>query len=38
VQIVDDPQVAKALEVLPRAKELSVAAMRGRNPERKTFE
>jgi carboxyl-terminal processing protease len=38
VQIVDDPQVAKAIEVLPRAKELSVAAMRGRNPERKTFE
>ncbi|HEX8635425.1 MAG TPA: S41 family peptidase [Pyrinomonadaceae bacterium] len=38
VQIVDDPQVAKAIEVLPRAKELSVAAMRGRNPERKAFE
>ncbi|HEV2881165.1 MAG TPA: S41 family peptidase [Pyrinomonadaceae bacterium] len=38
VQIVDDPQVAKAIEVLPRAKELSLAAMRGRNPERKTFE
>ncbi|HEX8128064.1 MAG TPA: S41 family peptidase [Pyrinomonadaceae bacterium] len=38
VQIVDDPQVAKAIEVLPRARELSIAAMRGRNPERKTFE
>jgi len=38
VQVTDDPQVAKAVEVLPRAKELSVAAMRGRNPERKTFE
>ncbi|MDQ1559956.1 MAG: carboxyl-terminal processing protease [Pyrinomonadaceae bacterium] len=38
VQVADDPQVAKAVEVLPRAKELSVAAMRGRNPERKTFE
>lgn len=38
VQVADDPQVAKAIEVLPRAKELSVAAMRGRNPERKTFE
>ena len=38
VQVADDPQVAKAIEVLPRAKELSIAAMRGRNPERKTFE
>ncbi|HEX8456700.1 MAG TPA: S41 family peptidase [Pyrinomonadaceae bacterium] len=38
VQVADDPQVAKAIEVLPRARELSIAAMRGRNPERKTFE
>jgi len=38
VQIVDDPQIAKSIEVLPRARELSIAAMRGRNPERKTFE
>jgi carboxyl-terminal processing protease len=38
VQVSDDPQVAKAIEVLPRARELSIAAMRGRNPERKTFE
>ncbi|HEV2799044.1 MAG TPA: S41 family peptidase [Pyrinomonadaceae bacterium] len=38
VQVADDPQVAKAIEVLPRARELSIAAMRGRNPERKTFD
>ncbi|HEY9402735.1 MAG TPA: S41 family peptidase [Pyrinomonadaceae bacterium] len=38
VQVADDPQIAKAIEVLPRARELSIAAMRGRNPERKTFE
>ena len=33
----DDPQVAKAIEVLPRAKELALAAQRGR-PQSKTFE
>ena len=38
VLISDDPQVAKAIDVLPRARDLSTAAMRGRNPERKTFE
>ena len=38
VQVADDPQVAKAIEVLPRARELALAASRGRNPERKTFE
>lgn len=38
VQVTDDPQVAKAIEVLPRARELALAASRGRNPERKTFE
>ncbi|HYE65252.1 MAG TPA: S41 family peptidase [Pyrinomonadaceae bacterium] len=30
VLINDDPQVAKAIEVLPRARELAMAAMRGR--------
>jgi len=34
----DDPQVAKAIEVLPRAKELALAAQRGRNPQSKTFD
>jgi carboxyl-terminal processing protease len=38
VLVTDDPQVAKAIDVLPRARDLSTAAMRGRNPERKTFE
>ncbi len=38
VQIADDPQVARSIEVLPRARELALAASRGRNPERKTFE
>jgi carboxyl-terminal processing protease len=38
VLISDDPQVARAIDVLPRARDLSTAAMRGRNPERKTFE
>ncbi len=28
----DDPQVAKGIEVLPRARELAMAALRGRNP------
>jgi hypothetical protein len=34
----DDPQVAKAIEMLPRAKELALAAQRGRNPQSKTFD
>jgi len=34
----DDPQVTKAVEVLPRARELAAAAQRGRNPQSKTFE
>ncbi len=28
----DDPQVAKGIEVLPRARELAMSALRGRNP------
>ncbi|MFN2454228.1 MAG: S41 family peptidase [Pyrinomonadaceae bacterium] len=30
--MVDDPQVAKGIELLPRARELAMAAMRGHNP------
>jgi hypothetical protein len=38
VFIADDPQVTKAVEVLPQARELAAAAQRGRNPQSKTFE
>jgi carboxyl-terminal processing protease len=38
VLIFDDPQVAKGIDVLPRARELSSAALRGRNPATKSFE
>ena len=38
VLVNDDPQVAKAIEVLPRARELAAAAMRGRNPLQKSYE
>ncbi|MGH9903653.1 MAG: hypothetical protein ACRD68_17740, partial [Pyrinomonadaceae bacterium] len=38
VLVNDDPQVAKAIEVLPRARELAAAAMRGRNPQQKSYE
>jgi carboxyl-terminal processing protease len=38
VNNLDDPQIAKAIEVLPRARELAVNAMRGRNPPQKSFE
>jgi carboxyl-terminal processing protease len=34
----DDPQVAKAVEDLPRARELAAAARAGRNPAQKSFE
>jgi hypothetical protein len=34
----DDPQVGKAIESLPRARDLAATAMRGRNPATKTFE
>ncbi len=30
--VTDDPQVAKGIELLPRARELAMAAMRGHNP------
>lgn len=38
VRIVDDPQTAKAVEVLPRARDLAMAAARGRNPQSRSFE
>ena len=34
----DDPQVLKAIDSLPRARDLATAAMRGRNPQTKSFE
>ncbi|MDQ3745793.1 MAG: S41 family peptidase [Acidobacteriota bacterium] len=38
VLIFDDPQVTKAIDSLPRARDLATAAMRGRNPQTKSFE
>jgi carboxyl-terminal processing protease len=38
VLMLDDPQVAKAIDSLPRARDLATAAMRGRNPQTKSFE
>ncbi|HEX7317942.1 MAG TPA: hypothetical protein VF297_28825, partial [Pyrinomonadaceae bacterium] len=38
VLMLDDPQVTKAIESLPRARDLATAAMRGRNPQTKSFE
>ncbi|MFL6337010.1 MAG: S41 family peptidase [Pyrinomonadaceae bacterium] len=38
VLMIDDPQVGKAIDSLPRARDLATAAMRGRNPQTKTFE
>jgi hypothetical protein len=38
VLVNDDPQVSKAIELLPRARELAAAAMKGRNPPTKSFE
>lgn len=38
VLMLDDPQVVKAIDTLPRARDLATAAMRGRNPQSKTFE
>jgi hypothetical protein len=38
VLVADDPQVSKGIELLPRARELSAAAQRGRNPQTKSFE
>jgi carboxyl-terminal processing protease len=38
VLVLDDPQVTKAVDSLPRARDLATAAMRGRNPQTKSFE
>ncbi|MFN2595610.1 MAG: S41 family peptidase [Pyrinomonadaceae bacterium] len=38
VLVADDPQVTKAVDALPRARELALAAQRGRNPQTKSFE
>jgi carboxyl-terminal processing protease len=38
VLMADDPQVVKAIDSLPRARDLATAAMRGRNPQSKSFE
>lgn len=38
VLVIDDPQVVKAVELLPRAKDLAATAQRGRNPQTKSFE
>ena len=38
VLMFDDPQVAKAIESLPRARDLAATAVRGRNPSTKSFE
>ena len=38
VLVFDDPQVTKAIESLPRARDLATAAMRGRNPQSRSFE
>jgi carboxyl-terminal processing protease len=38
VLMLDDPQVARAIDSLPRARDLATAAMRGRNPQTKSFE
>lgn len=38
VLMADDPQVMKAIDSLPRARDLATAAMRGRNPQTKSFE
>jgi carboxyl-terminal processing protease len=38
VLVSDDPQVTRAIESLPRARELAASAMRGRNPPQKSYE
>jgi carboxyl-terminal processing protease len=38
VLILDDPQVSKGIDSIPRARDLATAASRGRNPQAKTFE
>ncbi|MCA1631718.1 MAG: S41 family peptidase [Acidobacteria bacterium] len=38
VLVATDPEISKAIDVLPRARELALAAQRGRNPQTKSFE
>ncbi|MDT5159377.1 MAG: carboxyl-terminal processing protease [Acidobacteriota bacterium] len=38
VLMLDDPQVTKGIDSLPRARDLATSAMRGRNPQTKSFE
>ena len=38
VFVQDDPQVVRAVEALPRARELAAAATRGRNPPQKSYD
>jgi carboxyl-terminal processing protease len=38
VLMFDDPLVTKAIDSLPRARDLATSAMRGRNPQSKSFE
>ena len=38
VFVADDPQTVKAIEVLPRARELAATALRGRNPQQRSYE
>jgi len=38
VLVLDDPQVVKGIESLPRAGQLAAAASRGRNPQTRSFE
>ncbi|HEV2765658.1 MAG TPA: S41 family peptidase, partial [Pyrinomonadaceae bacterium] len=38
VLVSDDPQVARGVEALPRARELAAAATRGRNPPQKSYD
>jgi carboxyl-terminal processing protease len=38
VLVLDDPQVVKGIESLPRAGQLAAAASRGRNPQSRSFE
>ncbi|HYO62451.1 MAG TPA: S41 family peptidase [Pyrinomonadaceae bacterium] len=38
VLVADDPQVARGIEALPRARELAAAASQGRNPPQKSYD
>ncbi|HYP53565.1 MAG TPA: S41 family peptidase [Pyrinomonadaceae bacterium] len=38
VLVADDPQVARGIDALPRARELAAAAAKGRNPPQKSYD